>query len=228
MPFINLTDVELAGKRVLIRADLNVPVKNGRVTSDARIVASMPSIEYCMKAGARVQVMSHRGRPQEGAADDENSMRPIADDMSARLGSEVRLITDYLGSAPDVAPGECVLFENVRFNVGEKEDSSELARKYAALCDVFVMDAFGTAHRAQASTHGTGLHAPVACAGLLLSDELDSLARALAEPSTADAGDCRRFQGFYQADCAGGVVREGGSADCRWRDRQYFPEGHGL
>ncbi len=182
MPFINLTDVELAGKRVLIRADLNVPVKNGRVTSDARIVASMPSIEYCMKAGARVQVMSHRGRPQEGAADDENSMRPIADDMSARLGSEVRLITDYLGSAPDVAPGECVLFENVRFNVGEKEDSSELARKYAALCDVFVMDAFGTAHRAQASTHGTGLHAPVACAGLLLSDELDSLARALAEP----------------------------------------------
>ena len=183
MSFIKLTDLDLAGKRVLIRADLNVPVKDGKVTSDARITASMPTIEHCMKAGAKVQVMSHRGRPEEGKVDDENSMQPIADDMSAKLGKEVRLIKDYLENAPEVADGECVLFENVRFNIGEKKDDEALAKKYAALCDVFVMDAFGTAHRAQASTHGVGVHAPVACAGLLLSDELDNLAKALAEPA---------------------------------------------
>ncbi len=136
-----------------------------------------------MKAGARVQVMSHRGRPEEGRADDEHSMRPVADDMAARLGVKVRLIRDYPDNPPDVAQGECVLFENVRFNAGEKKDSEGLARKYAALCDVFVMDAFGTAHRAQASTHGVGLYAPVACAGLLLSDELDNLSKALAKPA---------------------------------------------
>jgi phosphoglycerate kinase len=183
MSFIKLTDLDLAGKRVLIRADLNVPVKDGKVTSDARITASMPTIEHCMKAGAKVQVMSHRGRPEEGKVDDENSMQPIAEDMSAKLGKEVRLIKDYLENPPEVADGECVLFENVRFNTGEKKDDEALAKKYAALCDVFVMDAFGTAHRAQASTHGVGVHAPVACAGLLLSDELDNLAMALAEPA---------------------------------------------
>jgi phosphoglycerate kinase len=183
MSFIKLTDLDLAGKRVLIRADLNVPVKDGKVTSDARITASMPTIEHCMKAGAKVQVMSHRGRPEEGKVDEENSMRPIADDMSAKLGKEVRLVKDYLENTPDVADGECVLFENVRFNSGEKKDDESLAKKYAALCDVFVMDAFGTAHRAQASTHGVGVHAPVACAGLLLSDELDNLAKALANPA---------------------------------------------
>lgn len=183
MSFIKLTDLDLAGKRVLIRADLNVPVKDGKVTSDARITASMPTIEHCMKAGAKVQVMSHRGRPEEGKVDDENSMQPIAEDMSAKLGKEVRLIKDYLENPPEVADGECVLFENVRFNTGEKKDDEALAKKYAALCDVFVMDAFGTAHRAQASTHGVGVHAPVACAGLLLSDELDNLAKALAEPA---------------------------------------------
>lgn len=181
--FIKLTDLDLADRRVLIRADLNVPVADGTVTSDVRIAASMPTIEHCLKAGARVQVMSHRGRPEEGRFDDENSMQPIADDLSARLGGRVRLIKDYLGSAPEVAGGECVLFENVRFNPGERQDDRDLARKYAALCDVFVMDAFGTAHRAQASTHGVGVYAPVACAGLLLADELDSLARALAEPA---------------------------------------------
>ncbi len=183
MAFIKLTDLDLAGKRVLIRADLNVPVKDGKVTSDARIAASMPTIEHCMKAGARVQVMSHRGRPEEGKVDEENSMQPIAEDMSAKLGKEVRLIKDYLEKAPEVAEGEVVLLENVRFNIGEKKDDETLAKKYASLCDIFVMDAFGTAHRAQASTHGAGKFAPVACAGLLLSSELDNLAKALANPA---------------------------------------------
>jgi phosphoglycerate kinase len=183
MSFIKLTDLDLAGKRVLIRADLNVPVKDGKVTSDARITASMPTIEYCLKAGAKVMVMSHRGRPEEGKADAENSMAPIAADMSAKLGKEVRLIQDYLGGGFDVADGECVLLENVRFNAGEKKDDEALAKQYAALCDVFVMDAFGTAHRAQASTHGVGKFASTACAGLLLAEELDALAKALANPA---------------------------------------------
>ena len=183
MAFIKLTDLDLAGKRVLIRADLNVPVKDGKVTSDARISASMPTIEYCVKAGAKVQVMSHRGRPEEGKVDEENSMQPIAEDISTKLGTNVRLIKDYLEFTPEVASGEVVLFENVRFNAGEKKDEESLSRQYAALCDVFVMDAFGTAHRAQASTHGVGKYSDTACAGLLLSSELDSLAKALAEPA---------------------------------------------
>ena len=183
MSFIKLTDLNLTGKRVLIRADLNVPVKDGQVTSDARITASMATIEHCVNAGAKVMVMSHRGRPTEGRADAENSMAPIAADMGAKMGKEVRLITDYLDGGFEVAEGEVVLFENVRFNVGEKKDAATLAGKYAALCDVFVMDAFGTAHRAQASTHGVGRFAPVACAGLLLADELDNLAKALANPA---------------------------------------------
>ena len=183
MSFIKLTDLDLAGKRVLIRADLNVPVKDGKVTSDARIAASMPTIEHCMKAGAKVMVMSHRGRPEEGVADEENSMQPIANDMSAKLGKTVPLVKDYLENAPEVNEGEVVLLENVRFNSGEKKDNEELAKKYASLCDVFVMDAFGTAHRAQASTHGVGKFAPTACAGILLSGELDALAKALAEPA---------------------------------------------
>lgn len=183
MSFIKLADVELAGKRVLIRADLNVPVKNGKVTSDARILASMPTIEHCVNAGAKVQVMSHRGRPTEGQADAENTLQPIAADLSEKLGKTVRLVKNYLERAPEVADGECVLFENVRFNVGEKQDDDELAQRYAALCDVFVMDAFGSAHRAQASTHGVGVCAPVACAGFLLVAELDSLVKALANPA---------------------------------------------
>ena len=183
MSFIKLTDLDLAGKRVLIRADLNVPVKDGKVTSDARITASMPTIEHAMKAGASVMVMSHRGRPEEGKADEENSLAPIAAVMSEKLGKEVKLVKDYLDGGVEVAAGECVLLENVRFNAGEKKDDEALSKKYAALCDVFVMDAFGTAHRAQASTHGVGVHAPTACAGILLSNELDSLAKALAEPA---------------------------------------------
>ncbi|MBT8122663.1 MAG: phosphoglycerate kinase [Gammaproteobacteria bacterium] len=183
MSFIKLTDLDLAGKRVLIRADLNVPVKDGKVTSDARITASMPTVEHCMNAGAKVMVMSHRGRPQEGAPDEENSMQPIAEDMSAKLGKPVKLVKDYLTNAPHLGDGEVVLFENVRFNAGEKTDDEGLAKKYAALCDVFVMDAFGTAHRAQASTHGAGKFAPTACAGLLLAGELDALSKALADPA---------------------------------------------
>ena len=183
MSFIKLTDLDLAGKRVLIRADLNVPVKDGKVTSDARIAASMPTIEHCAKAGAKVMVMSHRGRPEEGKVDEENSMAPIAADMSEKMGKEVRLVKEYLDGGVEVAEGEVVLLENVRFNAGEKKDDEALARKYAALCDVYVMDAFGTAHRAQASTHGAGKFAPTACAGLLLAEELDALNKALANPA---------------------------------------------
>jgi phosphoglycerate kinase len=183
MSFIKLTDLDLAGKRVLIRADLNVPVKDGKVTSDARITASMPTVELCARAGAKVMVFSHRGRPEEGVYSEENSMAPIAADMSAKLGKPVRLIKDYIDGGFEVAAGEVVLLENVRFNKGEKKDNEELAKKYAALCDVFVMDAFGTAHRAQASTHGVGKFAPTACAGLLLAEELDALGKALANPA---------------------------------------------
>ncbi|MDT8451466.1 MAG: phosphoglycerate kinase [Gammaproteobacteria bacterium] len=183
MAFIKLTDLDLQGKRILIRSDLNVPVKNGKVTSDARITASMPTIALCANAGAKVMVMSHRGRPEEGKADEENSMQPIAEVMADKLGKEVRLVKDYLDNAPVVAEGEVVLLENVRFNEGEKKDDETLAKKYAALCDIFVMDAFGTAHRAQASTHGVGKFAPTACAGLLLANELESLDKALANPA---------------------------------------------
>jgi len=183
MSFIKLTDLDLAGKRVLIRSDLNVPVKNGEVTSDARITASMPTFEHCLKAGAKVMVMSHLGRPEEGVFSEEDSLAPVAAALGAKLGREIRLIRDYLDQAPEVADGELVLLENVRFNIGEGKDNEALSKQYAALCDVFVMDAFGTAHRAQASTHGAGKFAPVACAGLLLAEELDALQKALANPA---------------------------------------------
>jgi phosphoglycerate kinase len=182
MSFTKLTDLDLAGKRVLIRSDLNVPVMNGEVTSDARITASLPTFEHCLKAGAKVMVMSHLGRPEEGVYSEENSLAPVAADLGAKLGREVRLIKDYLETPPEVADGELVLLENVRFNKGEKKDEEALSKQYAALCDVYVMDAFGTAHRAQASTHGAGKFAPVAAAGLLLAEELDALKKALAEP----------------------------------------------
>ncbi|MGQ9659145.1 MAG: phosphoglycerate kinase [Thermochromatium sp.] len=182
MSFIKLTDLDLAGKRVLIRSDLNVPIKNGQVTSDARITASLPTFEHCLKAGAKVMVMSHLGRPEEGIFSEEDSLAPVAADLSAKLGREIRLIRDYLDTPPTVADGELVLLENVRFNTGEGKDDEALSKRYAALCDVFVMDAFGTAHRAQASTHGVGKFAPIACAGLLLAEELDALQKALANP----------------------------------------------
>lgn len=182
MSVIRMTDLDLAGKRVLIREDLNVPVKDGKVDSDARIRASLPTIKYAMDAGARVMLMSHLGRPTEGEFGEENSLRPVAEHLAVLLGKPVRLIRDYLDGVA-VADGEVVLLENVRFNRGEKSDDEALSKKYAALCDIYVMDAFGTAHRAQASTHGVGIHAPVACAGPLLSAELEALGKALDNPA---------------------------------------------
>jgi len=181
--FIRMTDLDLTGKRVLIRADLNVPVKEGKVTSDARITASMATINHCLGAGARVMVTSHLGRPTEGEWSEENSLKPVADNIAARLGKPVRLIKDWVDGGFDVAAGELVVLENCRINKGEKKNVDETAKKYAALCDVFVMDAFGTAHRAEASTHGVAKYAPVACAGILLTEELDALDKALAKPA---------------------------------------------
>jgi len=182
MSVIKLTDLDLKGRRVLIRADLNVPVKDGKVTSDARISASLPTFNHCLKAGAKVMVMSHLGRPTEGEYSEENSLKPVADDLAKKLGKPVRLIKDWVDGGFEVATGELVLLENVRFNMGEKKNVDETAQKYAMLCDVFVMDAFGTAHRAQASTHGVAKYAPTACAGLLLTGELDALTKALLNP----------------------------------------------
>ncbi|SLM64703.1 Phosphoglycerate kinase [Dickeya aquatica] len=177
-----MTDLDLAGKRVLIRADLNVPVKDGKVTSDARIRASLPTIETALKQGARVMVTSHLGRPTEGEYNEEFSLLPVVNYLKEHLSSPVRLAKEYLDGV-EVAEGELVVLENVRFNKGEKKDDEVLSKKYAALCDVFVMDAFGTAHRAQASTHGVGKFAPIACAGPLLSDELEALGKALGNPA---------------------------------------------
>ncbi|MGX8144324.1 phosphoglycerate kinase [Serratia marcescens] len=182
MSVIKMTDLDLAGKRVLIRSDLNVPVKDGKVTSDARIRASLPTIEAALKQGARVMVTSHLGRPIEGEYNEEFSLLPVVNYLKDHLKSPVRLAKDYLDGV-DVAEGELVVLENVRFNKGEKKDDETLSKKYAALCDVYVMDAFGTAHRAQASTHGVGKFAPVACAGPLLSAELEALGKALGNPA---------------------------------------------
>ncbi len=182
MSVIKLTDLDLKGKRVLIRSDLNVPVKDGQVTSDARISASLATFNHCLRAGAKVMVMSHLGRPIEGEYSQENSLKPVADDLSKKLGKPVRLIKDWVDGGFDIAGGELVLLENVRFNKGEKKNVEETSKKYAKLCDVFVMDAFGTAHRAQASTHGVAQFAPVACAGLLLVAELEALTKALLNP----------------------------------------------
>ncbi|MDR0775908.1 MAG: phosphoglycerate kinase [Azonexus sp.] len=183
MKFKRLTDFALQGKRVFIRADLNVPVKDGKVTSDARITASMPTIEHCLKAGARVMVTSHLGRPEEGVFTEENSLQPVADVMAAKLGRPVRLVRDWIDGGFDVAPGEIVLLENCRFNKGEKKNVEATAKKYAALCDLFVMDAFGTAHRAEGTTYGIAQFAPAACAGLLVAEELEALSKALLNPA---------------------------------------------
>jgi phosphoglycerate kinase len=182
MSVIKMTDLDLAGKRVLIREDLNVPVKDGVVSSDARIRAAMPTIELALQAGAKVIVMSHLGRPTEGEFEQQYSMQPVADHLGKLLGREVPVVKDWQQGV-EVGEGELVLLENVRFNVGEKKDDEALAKAYAALCDVFVMDAFGTAHRAQASTHGVAKFAATACAGPLLAGELEALGKALAEPA---------------------------------------------
>lgn len=182
MTVLKMTELDLAGKRVLIREDLNVPVKDGKITSDARIRASLPTIRLALEKGAAVLVCSHLGRPEEGVFSEENSLAPVAAYLSEALGCEVPLVRDYLNGV-EVKPGEVVLLENVRFNTGEKKNTDELAQKYAALCDVYVMDAFGTAHRAQASTHGAGKFAAVACAGPLLAAELEALGKALNKPA---------------------------------------------
>ena len=182
MSIIKMADVALSGKRVLIREDLNVPVADGVVTSDARIRAALPTIEAALAAGAAVMLVSHLGRPTEGQPDDKFSLQPVADRLGELLGREVPLMKDWIDGV-DVAPGSVVLLENVRFLAGEKACDETLARKMAVLCDVFVMDAFGTAHRAQASTYGVAEHAPIACAGPLLAAELEALGKALDNPA---------------------------------------------
>src|SRR5690554_3709197 len=181
MSVLKMTELELKGKRVLIREDLNVPIKDGKVPSYARIRAPLATIEHALNAGAKVIVMSHLGRPEEGVYSEENSIKPVAAHLGQLLGREVPVIKDFRAGV-EVAEGELVVLENVRFNAGEKKDADELAQAYAALCDIFVMDAFGTAHRAQASTHGVAKFAPVACAGPLLANELEALSKALESP----------------------------------------------
>ncbi|VEB22582.1 phosphoglycerate kinase [Avibacterium volantium] len=180
MSVIKMTDLDLTGKRVFIRADLNVPVKDGKVTSDARIQATIPTLKLALEKGAKVMVTSHLGRPTEGEFKPEDSLQPVVDYLKD-AGFNVRLARDYLDGV-EVNDGEIVVLENVRINKGEKKNDPELGKKYAALCDVFVMDAFGTAHRAQASTYGVAEFAPIACAGPLLAVELDALGKALKEP----------------------------------------------
>lgn len=182
MNVLRMTELDLAGKRVMIRFDFNVPVMDGHVTSDARMRAAMPTIRHALDAGAAVIVLSHLGRPTEGEWEDQFSLQPVARHLGVLLGQNVPLVTNWLDGV-DVKPGQVVMCENVRFNVGEKKNNPELAKKMAALCDIFVMDAFGTAHRAQASTYGVAEYAPVACAGPLLIEELEALGKALQNPA---------------------------------------------
>lgn len=182
MSVIKMAELSLKDQRVLIREDLNVPVQDGKITSDARLRAALPTIKLALSAGAKVMVMSHLGRPTEGEFNSEFSLQPVVDYLASALDAPVRLVTNYLEGV-EVAAGELVVFENIRFNIGEKKNDDALAKKLAALCDIFVMDAFGTAHRAQASTHGVAKFAPVACAGPLLTAELEALAKALDNPA---------------------------------------------
>jgi len=182
MSIIKMTDLVLTNKRVLIREDLNVPVNAGKITSDARLRAALPTIKLALDAGAKVMVMSHLGRPSEGEFNQDFSLQPVVDYLTAALNCPVRLVNDYL-SGVEIDTGELIVFENIRFNIGEKKNDDGLAQKLAALCDVFVMDAFGTAHRAHASTHGIAKFAAVACAGPLLVAELSALAKALDNPA---------------------------------------------
>jgi len=205
---IRMADVDLVDKRVLIREDLNVPVADGKVTSDARIRAALPTIEAGLEAGAAVMLMSHLGRPVEGQPDDKFSLRPVADKLSRLLDREVPLVDDWIDGV-DIEPGQVVLLENVRFLAGEKACDEALAQKMAALCDVFVMDAFGTAHRAQASTYGVAEHAAIACAGPLLATELDALAKALdnpARPLVAIVGGSKVSTKLTVLDALAGIV----------------------
>ncbi len=208
MSIARMTDIDLSGKRVLIREDLNVPVADGVVTSDARIRAALPTIKAALDAGAAVMVMSHLGRPTEGQPEEKFSLQPVATHMAGLLGIDVPLVRDWIDGV-DVAPGGLVLLENVRFLEGEKACDEALARKMAALCDVYVMDAFGTAHRAQASTYGVGEYAPVACAGPLLAAELEALGKALddpARPFVAIVGGSKVSTKLTVLDALAGIV----------------------
>ena len=208
MPVNKMADTELSGKRVLIREDLNVPVADGVVTSDARIRAALPTIRAAMHENAAVMVMSHLGRPTEGEPDDKFSLQPVADHLSEALGAKVPLVRDWIDGVA-VDPGDVVLLENVRFLHGEKACDEALARKMAALCDVFVMDAFGTAHRAQASTYGVAEYAPLACAGPLLAAELEALGKALtnpARPFVAIVGGSKVSTKLHVLDALAGMV----------------------
>lgn len=207
---VRMNDLDLSGKRVLIREDLNVPVADGRVTSDARIRAALPTIKQALKSNAAIMLMSHLGRPKEGQPDAGFSLRPVASALSALLDRDVPLIENWIDGV-DVAPGQVVLLENVRFLDGEKSCEQGLSRRMAALCDVFVMDAFGTAHRAQASTYGVARFAPVACAGPLLSAELDALGKALHEPArpvVAVVGGSKVSTKLTVLDALAGIVDE--------------------
>ena len=209
MPVLEMTGLDLAGKRVLIRQDLNVPVKDGVVSSDQRIKASLPAIQHCIDAGARLMIMSHLGRPEEGKPEAQFSLQPVADYLGKALGKPVLLVSNYLEQAPELSDGDVVLLENVRFNAGEKANDESLSRQYAALCDIYVMDAFGTAHRAQASTHGAGRFAPIACAGPLLAAELDALGKALnnpASPVVAIVGGSKVSTKLTVLDALSGIV----------------------
>ena len=208
MPVTKMSDVDLAGRRVLIREDLNVPIRDGKVSSDVRIRAALPTIRAALDAGAAVMLMSHLGRPTEGEPAGEFSLAPVAEHLSSLLDKDVPLVADWLDGV-DVEPGDVVLCENVRFNVGEKGCDEGLSKKMAALCDVFVMDAFGTAHRAQASTYGVAEHAPVACAGPLLAAELDALGKAMdkpARPVVAIVGGSKVSTKLTVLDSLAGIV----------------------
>ena len=208
MTVLNMTDIDLSGKRVLIREDLNVPVADGKVTSDARIRAALPTIVAALEANAAVMLVSHLGRPTEGQPEGKFSLQPVADHLAGLLGRDVPLVRDWIDGV-DVEPGNVVLLENVRFLAGEKKCDDALARKMAALCDVYVMDAFGTAHRAQASTYGVAEHAPVACAGPLLAGELAALGRALdnpARPFVAIVGGSKVSTKLTVLDTLAGIV----------------------
>ena len=208
MSVIKMSDLALANQRVLIREDLNVPVKDGKITSDARLKAALPTLKLALESGAKVMVMSHLGRPTEGEYNAEFSLQPVVDYLAAALNYPVRLVTDYLEGV-EVGAGELVVFENIRFNVGEKKNDEALAKKLANLCDIFVMDAFGTAHRAQASTHGVAKFAPTACAGPLLAAELDALGKALdnpARPLVAIVGGSKVSTKLTVLDSLAGIV----------------------
>ena len=208
MSVIKMTDLALNNQRVLIREDLNVPIKDGKITSDARLRAALPTLRHALEAGAKVMVMSHLGRPTEGEYNKEFSLQPVADYLSAALNVPVRLAKSYLDGI-DVNIGELVIFENIRFNTGEKNNDDTLSKKLAALCDIFVMDAFGTAHRAQASTHGVAKYAPTACAGPLLAGELSALSQALdnpARPLVAIVGGSKVSTKLTVLDSLAGIV----------------------